>query len=63
MRTYYCVTSTVDDRGNVISNITERLDAETKPKDTYTSTNRMDIYCDWFPTPEDALAHMEAMRE
>lgn len=48
MRTWYCVTSTFDDRGRVTAAITATKEAEVCPESTFTSTNRKDIYNDWF---------------
>lgn len=48
MKTYYCVTSSFDDRGRATANITDMIKAEEKPESTYTSTRRKDIYNDWF---------------
>jgi hypothetical protein len=44
MKTYYCVTSSFDDRGRATANITNIIKAEEKPESTYTSTRRKDIY-------------------
>lgn len=59
MKTYYCVTSTFDDKGRVTAAITSAFDAKQKPENTYTSTRRKDIYNDWFDTREDAERHVE----
>lgn len=48
MRTWYCVTSTFDDRGRVTAAITATKEAEVCPKSTFTSAKRKDIYIDWF---------------
>ena len=40
MKTYYCVTSSFDDRGRATANITDMIKAEEKPESTYTSTRR-----------------------
>lgn len=48
MRTWYCVTSTFDDRGRVTAAITAIKEAEVCPESTFSSTNRKDIYIDWF---------------
>ncbi len=59
MNTYYCVTSTFDDRGNVSAHITRELEAAEKPESTYTSTSRRDIYNDWFDSLEAAEEFVE----
>lgn len=46
MKTWYCVTSSFDNRGRVTANITATKEAETCPESTYTSTSRKDIYND-----------------
>lgn len=57
MKKYYCVTSIFDDRGRTTANITEVIEAEEKPENTYTNTRRKDIYNDWFETKEKAEEH------
>lgn len=56
MKTWYCVTSSFDDRGRVVAAITASKEAETCPESTYTSTSRKDIYNDWFGSTEEAQA-------
>mgnify|MGYP000737978033 CR=1 FL=1 len=53
MKTYYCVTSSFDDRGRATANITDMIKAEEKPESTYTSTRRKDIYNDWFESEKE----------
>ena len=62
MKTYYCVTSSFDDRGRATANITDMIKAEEKPESTYTSTSRKDIYNDWFGSTEEAQAWVEQAR-
>lgn len=52
MKTWYCVTSSFDNRGRVTANITATKEAES----TYTSTSRKDIYNDWFESLDEAQA-------
>lgn len=59
MRTYYCVTSSFDDKGRVTAGITATVEAESKPESTYTSTSRKDIYNDWFEDIEEAKNFVE----
>ena len=54
MKTYYCVTSSVDDRGRMTATVTESVGAEQMPKNTCTSTRRKDIYKDWFESRKEA---------
>lgn len=59
MKTYYCVTSSFDDRGRVTAGITSTIEAEIMPESTYTSTRRKDIYNDWFEDVEEAKKFVE----
>jgi hypothetical protein len=54
MKTYYSVTSSCDDRGNVRASITGNVEANERPMNTYKETRRKDIYVDWFDTIEEA---------
>lgn len=56
MKTFYCVTTTFDDRGRVTAAITSEMQAEAKPESSDTSTSSKDIYNDWFPTLKEAKA-------
>lgn len=51
---YYCVTSSVDNRGRVSARITASVEADHIPENSYTSTTRKDIYSDWFGSLEEA---------
>lgn len=62
MKTWYCVTSSFDDRGRVVAAITASKEAKTCPESTYTSTSRKDIYNDWFGSTEEAQAWVEQAR-
>lgn len=59
MRTWYCVTSSFDDRGRVTAGITNTAQAEKKPESSFTSTKRKDIYNDWFGTEAEARKFVE----
>lgn len=59
LKTYWCVTTSVDNRGRVIAAITDIKEAVCKPENTSTSTSRKDIYNDWFDTAEEAKAFVE----
>lgn len=54
MNTYYCVATTVFNSGKTIMNLVASQTAESRPENTFKSTNRADYYCDWFDTKEDA---------
>lgn len=58
MKTYYCVCTSYDDRGRVVSNIVDTVDANRRPENSYKSTSRKDIYLDWFDTLSAAQAHV-----
>lgn len=59
MKLYWCVTTSVDDRGRVAANITNKIEAVSKPENSSTSTSRRDIYNDWFESEEEAQAFVE----
>lgn len=54
MKTYWCVTTSFDDNGRVVSAITSTIEAVCKPENTSKSTSRKDIYNDWFESREEA---------
>lgn len=59
IKRYFCVTSSVDDRGNVKQAITDVIAAETKPESSMTRFSKKDIYNDWFSSREEAEQFME----
>jgi len=59
LKMFWCVTSSFDDRGRVVSHITRSVEAEAQPKNSFKSTARKDIYNDWFDSLEAAEAHAE----
>jgi hypothetical protein len=59
MKTWYCVTSSFDDRGRVTAGITDSIEAEEKPESGFTSTKRKDIYTDWFGSLHEAREFVE----
>lgn len=59
MKTYWCVTTSVDNRGRVVANITNTVEAISKPENSSTSTSRRDIYNDWFESLEEAQAFVD----
>lgn len=54
MKTYYCVKSSVDNHGRMTAAITESVEAEEQPTNSYVSTSRKDVYTDWFESREEA---------
>ena len=63
MKTYWCVTSSFDDRGRVTAAITRTIEAAVKPENACTSTKRKDIYNDWFDSLEAAQAWVEEAKQ
>lgn len=59
MKTYYCVTTSVDDKGKVLAAITSVIEAERKPESNFQSLSRKDVYNDWFDDPEEAKKFVE----
>lgn len=56
MKTFYCVTSKWDDKGDGWAGITSKVEADNKPESTFKSTPRADIYTDWFDNYDEAEA-------
>lgn len=54
MKAYWCVTTSVNDRGKVIAHITSSILSNTKPESTFVQTRRRDIYTDWFEDKAEA---------
>lgn len=63
MKTWYCVTSSFDDKGRVTAAITAAQQAESKPESTFTSTRQKDIYCEWFGSRKEALDYVEECKK
>lgn len=63
MKTYYCVTTSVDDRGKVIAAITNVVTASSKPENSFRSLKRKDIYNDWFGDSEEAKKFVEEAKK
>ena len=59
MRTWYCVTSSFDDRGHVTAGIVVTRRADKKPDDTFHSTARKDIYNTWCGNLREAQAYVK----
>lgn len=59
MKTYYCVKTSVDDRGKVAAAITNVIDAVCKPENSFLSQRNKDIYNDWFDNMEEAEKFVE----
>lgn len=63
MKTWYCVTSSFDDKGRVTAAITATREAEEKPESSYTSTARKDIYNDWFESIDEAQDYVKEAKQ
>ena len=63
MRTFYCVTSTYGDRGQVTANITATIQADVKPCNECGCDGRVDIYNDWFENLKDAEQFVREVKE
>lgn len=63
MKVYWCVTTSVNDRGRVAANITNVIEAVCKPENSSTSTSRRDIYNDWFESQEAAEQFVKEARK
>lgn len=59
LKLFWCVTTSFDDRGRVVSSITRTVEATEKPESSSKSTARKDIYNDWFDSREAAQKWIE----
>lgn len=62
-RTWYCVTSSFDDKGRVTAAITSTCEAAVQPEGGFTTTKRKDIYHEWFDSTEKAEAFIKEAKE
>lgn len=63
MKTWYCMTSSFDDRGRVTAGITATTQADKKPQSSYIETPRKDIYADWFGSEAEAWKFVEEAKK
>mgnify|MGYP000283895748 CR=1 FL=1 len=59
MATYWCVTSVFFDNGRTLAAITGTVEADIKPKNTYTELRDRDVYTDWFNNIKEANEHVK----
>ena len=59
MKAWYCVTTSVDNRGRITAGITDVIKAEKKPESGFRSTRTKDIYTDYFGRHKEAAAFVE----
>ena len=62
-KTYYAVCSSYYDNGRVVANLVDMVEAGEKPKDTYASKKRYDVYVNWFDSQEEAMKHIEECKK
>lgn len=62
-KTFYCVTTKVDDKGTVQATITSAIEAVCKPENSFQSFKRKDIYHDWFDSIEEAEDFVREAKE
>lgn len=60
MKEYYCVTSLFYDSGRTAAAITDIVQAEKKPENSYKSTRTKDIYIDWYASRWQAEVAVQA---
>lgn len=60
---WYCVTSSVDDRGRMIAAITDVCESAAQPENRFTHTARKDIYNDWYGSEAEAKQAVEEARK
>ncbi|MEG0729650.1 MAG: hypothetical protein RR420_08510 [Anaerovoracaceae bacterium] len=63
MKKFYCVTTTVSNKGRITAEITEEIISIVRPDSTDESTKKCDIYKDWFATKKEAKAFIEETKE
>ena len=61
-RTWWCVVTTVDNRGRIKANITATQESAVKPENREESNARRDIYVEWFGSREEAEKWVEEAR-
>lgn len=54
MKQWYCVTSSFDNMGRVTAAVTNIVEAEECPHNSFRSTARKDIYNEWFESEQEA---------
>lgn len=63
MKTNWCVTTSFDDKGRVVSATTSTVETVCKPENTAESTKSKDIYNDWFDSQEEAKEWVEEAKQ
>lgn len=54
LKTFWGVTTTIDDDGRVSCAITDTVQTAVKPENSFRETGRKDIWVDWFGSKEEA---------
>lgn len=63
MKNWYCVTNSYYDNGRVTAAITNIIQSEQKPEDTYNEGKRCDVYNNWFDNINDANKFIAQCRQ
>lgn len=63
LKTFWAVTTSFDDRGGVVSDITGTVQAAVKPENTSVSERQKDVYTDWFDSREEARAWVKRAKK
>lgn len=53
-KTFFIVTSSYNDKGKIVANITGTIEAEERPKTQFATVHGKDIYNDFFDSREEA---------
>lgn len=59
MKKYYGVITTYDDYGKVTANLIDVKEGDQKPENEFKSTEKKDIYIDWFESLQRANQFIE----
>lgn len=62
-KTWYCVVTTVTDKGEVHSNIVDTVESVEKPEGKATSARGKDVYVDWYGSLHEALCAMDESKK
>lgn len=63
MQTFWCVTSTINDRGEIHANIVGARECDKRPENACQELSRCDVYHDWFDSEEEAMQFVEDARK
>ena len=63
MKTYYCVITTISNRGRVTAHLSVSIEADQRPESTHISTWKKDYWTDWFDDKESAQLFVREARK